>query len=166
MKALSLWQPHASLVAHRLKGVETRGWATSYRGPVLIHAAQRWTREQEATYAALCGQFPADFRRFEDDMRRAGHWSDGAPPLGALVAVARVVDVREMTPEWIEAQAPLERAVGDWQPGRYGWVLEDVVRLDPPITLRGRQGLFEVKLGRDLRVADAERIVRLVEQAA
>jgi hypothetical protein len=65
-------------------------------------------------------------------------------PLGAIVAVARVVDIREMTPAWIEEQTPLERAVGDWQPGRYGWVLDGVVRLEKPVPLRGLQGLFNV----------------------
>ena len=39
MKSLSLWQPWASLVALGIKTVETRSWATSYRGPLAIHAA-------------------------------------------------------------------------------------------------------------------------------
>lgn len=38
MKALTLHQPWASLVALGVKTVETRGWATSYRGPLAIHA--------------------------------------------------------------------------------------------------------------------------------
>src|ERR1700694_3122793 len=41
MKALSLWQPWASLIAMGLKEFETRHWATSYRGPLVIHAAKR-----------------------------------------------------------------------------------------------------------------------------
>jgi len=34
MKALTLYQPFASLVALGLKQVETRSWRTSYRGPL------------------------------------------------------------------------------------------------------------------------------------
>lgn len=152
MKAISLWQPWASLSAHGLKRIETRSWATSYRGPVLIHAAKRWGVEQRETRARLVRLFAWPQAVDEDGFTDL--------PLGALVAVARVVDVRLMTPEWIAEQTPLERVVGDWQPGRYGWVLEDVQRLDPPIPLRGRQGLFEVRTS-DLRVADVERIARL-----
>lgn len=41
MRALSLWQPWASLIALGVKTIETRGWSTKYRGPLLIHAAKR-----------------------------------------------------------------------------------------------------------------------------
>ena len=41
MKALSLWQPHAQAIALRIKPYETRGWSTSYRGPLAIHAAKK-----------------------------------------------------------------------------------------------------------------------------
>lgn len=39
MKAITIWQPWASLLAHRVKTYETRSWATAYRGPIAIHAA-------------------------------------------------------------------------------------------------------------------------------
>jgi hypothetical protein len=42
VKALSLWQPWASLIAVGAKRFETRSWQTSHRGPLLIHAAQKW----------------------------------------------------------------------------------------------------------------------------
>lgn len=41
VRALTLWQPWASLVAVGAKTIETRGWSTDYRGPLLIHAAKR-----------------------------------------------------------------------------------------------------------------------------
>ena len=41
MKALTLHQPRASLVALGVKTIETRGWSTTYRGPLLIHAGKR-----------------------------------------------------------------------------------------------------------------------------
>lgn len=40
MKALTLWQPWASLWAHQLKINETRSWATTYSGPLAVHAAK------------------------------------------------------------------------------------------------------------------------------
>jgi hypothetical protein len=41
MKALSIRQPWASLIVAGYKDIENRSWRTSYRGPVLIHSAQR-----------------------------------------------------------------------------------------------------------------------------
>lgn len=40
MKALSIWEPWASLIACGTKRIETRSWSTEYRGPLLICAAQ------------------------------------------------------------------------------------------------------------------------------
>lgn len=40
MRALTLHQPWATLVAIGAKRVETRSWATTYRGPVAIHAGR------------------------------------------------------------------------------------------------------------------------------
>ncbi len=39
MKAITVWQPWASLLAIGAKQYETRSWATKYRGPIAIHAA-------------------------------------------------------------------------------------------------------------------------------
>lgn len=40
MKAITIWQPWASAIAHGLKGIETRSWGTKYRGLLAIHAAK------------------------------------------------------------------------------------------------------------------------------
>src|SRR5690554_6301238 len=39
MKALSIKQPWASLIAYGIKDVENRTWKTSYRGRIYIHAS-------------------------------------------------------------------------------------------------------------------------------
>ncbi len=41
MKALTLTQPWASLMALGVKRIETRSWYTSYRGEVVIHSGQK-----------------------------------------------------------------------------------------------------------------------------
>lgn len=38
MKAITIWQPYASLIAAGLKEYETRSWPTRYRGPIAIHS--------------------------------------------------------------------------------------------------------------------------------
>lgn len=39
MKALSIKQPWASLIAHGIKDIENRNWRTHYRGRIYIHAS-------------------------------------------------------------------------------------------------------------------------------
>jgi len=41
MKAISLWQPWASMIASGKKTIETRKWATSYRGDLLICSTRK-----------------------------------------------------------------------------------------------------------------------------
>ena len=45
MRALSVKQPWASLIARGAKRIELRTWATEYRGPLLICASQSASRE-------------------------------------------------------------------------------------------------------------------------
>jgi hypothetical protein len=44
MLALSVWQPHASMIASGRKNVEYRTWGTKHRGDLLITAAARVPR--------------------------------------------------------------------------------------------------------------------------
>lgn len=52
MKALSVRQPWASMIAQAWKTIETRTWATSYRGPLLIVSSK--TPRIEPAGCALC----------------------------------------------------------------------------------------------------------------
>lgn len=149
MKAISIWQPWASLIAYGLKRVETRDWPTR---PILIHASKRWTRDEREAAEDL---WPAGEPGYADEH------GDRVLPFGAVVAVARLVSCVRMTPDLIALQHEDEIARGAWLPGRWAWVLADVQRLDPPIHLRGRQGLFEVRLSQEMTADDARRVASL-----
>ncbi|UXD67768.1 ASCH domain-containing protein [Sphingobacterium faecium] len=41
MKALSIKQPWASLIAHGIKDIENRTWKTNFRGRIYIHASSK-----------------------------------------------------------------------------------------------------------------------------
>jgi hypothetical protein len=65
-KAITVYQPWASLAAIGAKKYETRGWATKYRGKIAIHAGKQNFRDliralpvdtQRAMYAALYGAY-------------------------------------------------------------------------------------------------------------
>lgn len=163
MRILTLTQPWATLVAIGAKKIETRGWRAGYRGPIAIHAAigLKPIGGEEALWR-LCAQ-PAFFRALEPHVRvvhrRFGSESTDCIdvtelPRGAIVAVAKLVDVRPITPRlpaemgfttpertyrWELTEQ--ERAFGDYTPGRFAWLLADVRPLSEPLTYRGAQGL-------------------------
>lgn len=156
MKALSLWQPWASAIALGAKRVETRSWETLYRGPLLIHAAKRrpvyelLALNSNWTWLAVLrplGKRMGDNLRIEERLQ-----------FGALIAVADLVACRRTNSftveeldtrrfadgETHELESWTERMMGDFSPGRFGWVLENIRPLAEPIPYRGAQGLFDV----------------------
>jgi hypothetical protein len=138
LRALSLWQPWASLIAVGAKCVETRGWGSLHRDRLAIHAAKRWTStEREFLADLLCDP------RLSADQKRALSLSLDSPlAFGSVVAVVDLVDVRRMDDSWCEAQTDLERLLGAHEPGRYAWILSGVRPLRAPVPVRGRQGLW------------------------
>lgn len=125
MKGITLTQPWASAIALGYKRVETRSWRTSYRGPLLIHAAKG---------------FPAEARAFAAEELALGRGVN-PPPLSAIVAVANLVYI-EQTETTALLVSGLERHYGDYSDGRYAWHLEDIRALPEPIPCRGALGLW------------------------
>lgn len=137
MKGLTLYQPYASLVAAGAKAIETRSWATRYRGPLLIHAARRWDRAIEEDCRRCLEVLAAHGRPAEPSA--LFRWEE---TLGRALAVAQVDGC-----EWSEGESaypPLERAFADLRPGRAAWLLSDVRPVIPPVPCRGSLGLWEV----------------------
>jgi len=155
MKALSLWQPWATLMAAGYKRIETRSWAP--RGLragdlVAIHAAKRWTDDEHD----LCLYDPF-FRRYLMLAQRRGLWGFEQPPLGCVVGIARfevALPTQVIRPQSYRAWWPAEKrpirhwitdaeyAFGNYGDGRFGWVFS-AVRPIQPIPLRGERNLFE-----------------------
>ena len=42
----------------------------------------------------------------------------------------------------MKKQNPAEYAFGNYEPGRYAWVMKDAVLFDKPIPAKGKQGLW------------------------
>ncbi|MCZ4340166.1 ASCH domain-containing protein [Sphingomonadaceae bacterium G21617-S1] len=137
LRAISLWQPWASGIPLGLKAIETRHWSTKYRGDIAIHAAKRWTREQRAFWAAeeAAGRLPP------------------AIPFGVIVAVARIVDVRP-TEELVDGISDIERLYGNYAPGRFGWLLEEVRPLRSNVLCPGRQSMWTLSADLAARVRE------------
>lgn len=149
MKALSLTQPWASLVAIGAKRYETRSWRTTFRGQLAIAAAKK---------------FPMDCRElarespFEEVLAGAGltllHLKDLCGSILCVVdadgCVATpienaLIDQRFPTiPASWPAPAEHEVDFGDYSPQRYAWPLADVFRLPEPVPASGALGLWDV----------------------
>lgn len=128
MKAITIIQPWATLIAIGAKRVETRSWGTRYRGPIAIHAGKKVDKDAYWDY--------------EDEMLRAGYILPDLLPVGSVIATATLADCVPMTREWIYEQSSNELEYGFFMPGRYGWILTDV-RPIRPIPQRGYQGLWD-----------------------
>jgi hypothetical protein len=133
VKALTLTQPYATLVAIGVKRIETRSWQTSYRGPLAIHAGK--------------GLGPVGGERglvalYQDDVF-AQALKGYALPRGVIVAVCILMDCVPTDEAHTWKLTDQERAFGNYTPGRYAWLLADVRPVDPPIPARGAQGLWE-----------------------
>lgn len=127
IKAITISQPFASLIASGEKWIENRTWPTAYRGPLAIHAGkgkQYLDRHELITY-----------------------------PTGCVIAIAKLVacvDIRDIRSKvgaerkcivpgtnkfWSELQNHKHAE------GPLCWVLEDVVPIEH-VTINGAQGLW------------------------
>ena len=145
MKALPLWQPWASLVVVGAKCVETRHWCCP---PHLIGQRIAIHATKTKTHLGLVGRSPFAERLLA--ALEAGtlvEEAGGGLPLGALIGTVVVDHSSRMSEEycaWLATRDPEEFAFGHYEPGRFAWVLRDVVRLPEPIPFTGRQGIFDV----------------------
>jgi hypothetical protein len=147
VKAITLTQPWATLVAIGAKRIETRSWGTNYRGPLAIHAAKGYpldARQFTLTWGHL-------LNRHGYRVTRRGFDADDDLPRGAVVATCCVADCVRIDPAdpapalaWFERHAAeQDREFGDYTLGRYMWLLADVVALPKPFTVRGALGLWD-----------------------
>jgi activating signal cointegrator 1 len=130
MKIISLWQPWASLVALGAKVHETRSWPTTYRGPLLIHAARRWDRKLQAEWVR-CDTLLYNARELRLPFAER--------PRGCVVALVELADCGPIGS--ISPASSFDRIFGDWDDGRYAWRLTNPRRLLKPIPWLGQQGL-------------------------
>lgn len=147
VKALTLWQPWATLVAMESKRIETRCWKTDYRGLIAIHSAvktpPKWlgaSAHTEPFRDELADLFCV--RRDRDD--RAGKRVDDilrGLPYGKVVCIVRLTGIDETTSVRDEL-SPRERLFGNYEEGRYAWHLEMVEVIEPPISAKGNRMLW------------------------
>ncbi len=153
MKTLTLTQPWATLVAIGAKRIETRSWATNYRGPLAIHAAKGWKREDREL---LC-PYGAASNPFVDALYHHYALDNDLIPLldnqrGKVIATCTLrtcfrFGEKPVYPDLdrgvVDPIREPELSFGNFAPGRCGWMLTDVVMLPEPIPAKGALGLWE-----------------------
>jgi len=131
MKAITLTQPWATLVALGQKRIETRSWKTNYRGPLAIHAATNFTDDGRH----LCDEEP--FRSLLGGDMRVVLWK------GFVLCTCNLTDCFKMTPEWIATVKEPELSFGYYDPDRYAWILDDIKPIRP-FRVKGCLGLWNL----------------------
>jgi hypothetical protein len=140
LKALTLHEPYATLIAHCFKEVETRAWYTNYRGPLAIHAAAR-------------RQDPTDLSRVTFALGARG-FELPAPTFGAVVCVCTlaaclpaqlaVLNAKKLKPPFTPARGwEFETQFGNYDTGRWAWILTGVIPLAHPAAAIGARKLWD-----------------------
>lgn len=134
MRALTLWQPWASLCAAGVKEHETRSWPAPRRAVgerLAIHAAAKTASSVESEITpdldVLCRSlFGSDWRR--------------SLPRSQVLCTATLHEAVP-TESIADLVTDADRTSGIWTPGRWAWPLTDLETF-APIPARGAQGLW------------------------
>jgi hypothetical protein len=143
MKALTLWQPWASLIAMGEKKVETRCWSTKYRGELAIHAAAKMPPK----WLGASREFP-EFRTELADILMVRE--DAVPaltialPRAVVLCIVRLVDI-EPSEQVAGILCQRELIFGNYEEGRYAWFMELVEKFETPIPAKGNRMLWNWK---------------------
>lgn len=140
MKAISLWQPWASLWCSQWKRHETRHWSTDYKGWLAVHAAKRFEKDHPPELATLLRiAFGREWYR--------------TLPCGALVGMVEMIACHRTEDVWDHAQGLIgneagrardDLLCGNYEKGRFAWERGEMKLFSTPIPYVGRQGFFTV----------------------
>lgn len=124
MKAITIKQPWATLIAKGYKEYEFRTWKTKYRGEILIHSGKVIDKKAMARFEDLNLEYP----------------------IGCIIAKANLTDCIPVDDEFRKKVIPQNPSVynglnkTDWN--GYGFKLENVEEITP-VKTNGKLSLWE-----------------------
>lgn len=136
MRTISLWQPWAELISRGLKQFETRSFPCEKFGEIAIHAAKK----------------KFDSGKYSQELRTQMLMDEVDPywlKYGVVLCIADIVACVQIDTGRNHV-SQRELTYGDWSPGRYAWRLENIRPLPEPIPLKGMQGFFYWKEGKEI----------------
>ena len=125
MKALSMKQPVPELILQKKKTIETRTWKSNFTGEFYLHASNNIIQSM--------------IEKFELDKERLVK--------GAVVGKAEITGLKVYNT--LEAfKEDCNKHLGEIPKKlpTYGYILENVQRLEHPIKIKGRLNFFKVKI--------------------
>jgi hypothetical protein len=123
VKALSVRQPWAELIARGAKTLEVRSRRAHYRGPLAIVASNSAVSDDGMSALAKHGLCESVLSR------------------GQVICVVELIDSRPMT----AADAFDGGACCPFEAGKQVWVLRNARRVEPPLPMKGQVSMFPLK---------------------
>lgn len=122
MKVLTIKQPWASLIINQYKKYEFRSWKTKYRGKILIHAGMSIEKDMLERFK----EYNLDYSK------------------GAIIGEAEIVDCILVDEEFNEKLRKINKTVygKSNHVETYAWKLENVIKYEKPIYIKGQLGLW------------------------
>lgn len=133
MKVLSIIEPWATLIASKQKHIETRSWKTSYRGELYIHASKKHINSKDTKIQELLKLLPSTEMNY-----------------GKIICKCQLVDCIYMDEKFINEikQNQQEYMCGDYQIGRYAWILENTELINPKIDAKGKLNIWNFEISK------------------
>lgn len=137
MKAITIKQPWASLIALGEKKFETRSWQTHHKGDIAIHAGKNIDKQA--------------FKSFLPVFQKHGIHNIEDLPVGSIIATAQIVKCHRVYYDYGD-KAIMETGIkisddeylfGNYEKNRYGWELSNVKKLEKPIEAKGKLSLWD-----------------------
>jgi hypothetical protein len=147
MKCLSIIEPFATLIAIQEKKIETRSWKTNYRGKIAIHASKNINKagKESCLKNEFLNVLQDKYILIKDNNKIQYNFN-----YGNIIAICDLIDCVQMK-ELFEDYAILGNGIrvegnefifGDYTPGRYAWILDNIQLLNKPIEVNGHLGLW------------------------
>lgn len=122
MKVLTIKQPWATLIVDEYKKYEFRSWKTKYRGKILIHAGYGVEKDMLER-----------FKNYNLDCIK-----------GAIIGEASLVDCilvdKQLNDKLLEMDSIVYGRCS--HVSEYAWKLENIVKYEKPIYIKGKLGLW------------------------
>jgi len=141
MKALTIKQPWASLIAHGIKDIENRTWRTNFRGRIYIHASAKSVGNDLETIINY-----EQFKSIPEDLQH--YFTNGIWQTSTIIGEVDIIDCVINHPSiWAEKAQPYdfdEFYFPLYKKPVYNWVLANPVLYDKPIlNVKGKLRFWE-----------------------
>lgn len=146
MKAISIKQPWASLIAHGIKNIENRTWKTNFRGRIYIHASGKFAGDINTLFS------DEQWNIMGEEMRCNMVLKDF--PTSTIIGEVDIVDCVINHPSiWAEKSDNYGRFFRNGVPAYvgkkenkpiYNWVLDNPILYEKPIlNVKGKLSFWE-----------------------